>query len=102
MIAWWIALLLMGTALLLGYASHHYIAMLTADESKRKAKDVLSDSKKKAEMRLREADAEAKLKLVESRETFEQEVKSRQQEIATIADRSIQRELNLDRRVSPL
>jgi ribonuclease Y len=71
-------------------------------EIRKEADQVLAEAQKTSEARLREASIEAKEKVLAARAEFDKTVQVRRQEIAALENRVVQKEENLDRKLTQL
>ena len=71
-------------------------------EIRKEADRVLADAQKTSEAKLREASIEAKENVLAARAEFDKTVQARRQEIAALENRVVQKEENLDRKLTQL
>jgi ribonuclease Y len=99
---WWWPTVIALLFLTLGFYAHMVFARAKASAAEKNAQMILDDAKKNAEVIQREAKVQAKDEVIRAREAFENEVKSRRQDLIAHEERITQRETNLDRKVAML
>lgn len=94
--------LLLLASVAAGYALHAVRTRLKMASAEKNARQLLGDAKRESEAILREAKLHAKDEYIKIREKFEDETRTRRQELMTYEERVTQRENNLDRKLSLL
>ncbi|MDO9542125.1 MAG: Rnase Y domain-containing protein, partial [Kiritimatiellia bacterium] len=100
MTEWWMGALVVLLAATLGYYLRFIVGRYVAKSAEQEAKHLLENAKRDADSVRQQADLQAKAVMLKVRDEFENEVKTRRQEMAAIEERVAQRELNLDRKVA--
>src|SRR5947207_3707977 len=85
--------------LLVGAAVGWVACRLKAQADAKRAGSLVADARKEAEAIVRESTVRAQELLLKSREEFDNEAKTRRQELVDAEKRLLQRETNLDRKV---
>jgi ribonuclease Y len=101
-IPWWLPTAIAGLFLAVGYFTHAILVRVRANAAQRTARNILEDARRHAEVVGKEAELQARDEVIRAREEFENEVRSRRQELLTLEERMNQRETNLDRKVALL
>ncbi len=101
---WMSLLLVLGGAIALaaGYGAHAVRTRLKSAAAQKNARQMLEDAKRESETILREAKLQAKDEYIRLREKFEEETRTRRQELLGQEERVTQRETNLDRKLAML
>lgn len=99
-IAWWIPSVLTLIGIILGFIAQASIHRARGTSAEHSARHILAAAKEKAEHIEKDAVLKARDIVIEARESFEQEKKERRKELNVLEKRLLQRELNLDRRIS--
>ena len=100
MTQWWIGAFVVMLAAALGYYIRLIIGRYAIKSSEQDSSRMLSDARREAESIRQGAGLQAKETVLKAREEFEANIKTRRQEIAALEERSAQRELNVDRKVT--
>jgi ribonuclease Y len=100
MLQWWIGALVVLLAGGLGYYIRLIIGRYAVKSGEQDVKRLVEEARREAESVRKEAGIQAKAEVLKAREAFESGTKTRRQEIAALEARMVERELNLDRKVS--
>ncbi len=101
-VPWWLPTAFTIVGIACGYYVHAILTRLAIAQSVRGAQITLEDAKREAEAMRKEAKLQARDEVIKAREAFENDVKSRRQELLALEERVAARETNLDRKVSML
>jgi len=99
---WWITTAVALLFLAVGYMTHLVLTRLMVTSAEQSAKQLRENAKRDADVVLQEAKLQARDEVICAREAFEQECKTRRQELLALEERLTQRETNLDRKVALL
>ncbi len=100
MLQWGIGTFVVLLAAALGYYLRLIIGRYAVKSGEQDVKRLLDEARREAESLRKEAGIQAKTEVLKARETFDNENKSRRQELTALEARAAERELNLDRKVS--
>jgi len=99
----WIVAIIAGTGLVgLGFALRSLIYRRSLEHAKHSAEVLLEKARHEAESIVREGQLQAKEELIKARDQFEQDTRTRRQELREIEDRMAVREASLDRKLEAL
>lgn len=84
----------------LGYLIRYVIGNHEAEGAEKKAKGHLREARREAESIQKEGQIQAKAEVLKAREEFEKSIKDRRKEVTALEERLLQRETNVDRKVS--
>lgn len=83
-----------------GFGIRHWMGRLRTSSVEQQAKKLLEDAKRDAEASRKNAEIQAKADVLKLREEFDRSADVRRKELATVEERVVQRETNLDRKVA--
>jgi ribonucrease Y len=98
-VPWWLPAVFTIIGIACGYYVHAILTKLKTASAVKTARLTLEEAKREAEIIRKDAELKARDEVIRAREAFENEIKSRRQEILALEDRVSQRETNLDRKV---
>ncbi len=100
MLQWWIGAFVVLLAAGLGYYLRLIIGRYESRSGTQEIKRLLDEARREAESLRKEAGIQAQAEVLKAREAFENDTKSRRQEVAALEARAAERETNLDRKVA--
>jgi ribonuclease Y len=83
-----------------GFGIRHWVGRSRTSSAEQQAKKLLEDAKRDAEASRKNSEIQAKAEVLKLREDFDRNADVRRKELATVEERVVQREANLDRKVA--
>jgi ribonucrease Y len=99
---WLLPTFFAAVAIGFGYYAHKILSRLQATSAARLAETIMHEAKRDAEVILKESKIQARDEVLRARDAFEEEIKTRRQELGAVEERAAQREQNLERKVAML